>query len=89
MTATDLPNELINRVLEYVAVGAWVPLGDYLRLYPSETKEAVYTRRSRGFWQDGKHTSLKKGAGLWVNLIEVNKWASKTESKEKSALPKA
>ena len=58
--------------------GWWVPLEAYLRDY-ADTKEAVYTRRSKGVWQDGVHSKFVKGSGIWVNLVEVNSWVAKSE----------
>ncbi|WP_454735458.1 hypothetical protein [Cupriavidus necator] len=51
----------------------WVPLKRYCEL-TSESAHTVYCRRSAGIWIDGKQTKKVPGAGVWVNLREVEKW---------------
>lgn len=71
------------RLLELLDVamrdGWWVPLEAYLAAYPGESKEAIYTRRSKAIWMDGVHSKFVKGGGLWINLIAVNQWVAKSE----------
>jgi hypothetical protein len=76
--------EVLKAVVE--RDGLWVPIETYLAMHPSETKEGVYTRRGRGFWKDGVECKVIKGAGLWINLLAVNRWASnaKCESRKES-----
>lgn len=56
--------------------GWWIPIDAYLRDY-EDTREAVYSRRSKGIWQDGIHSKFVQGGGLWINLPEVRKWGAK------------
>jgi hypothetical protein len=63
--------------------GAWVPLECYCDNY-NETRDAVYSRRAKGIWQDGVHCKFVKGGGLWINLIAVNTWAAKSELRRAS-----
>lgn len=51
----------------------WVPVKRYCEL-TGETANAVRVRRCRGIWIDGKHAKAVPGAGVWVNLEEVEKW---------------
>lgn len=59
--------------------GWWVPLDEYLAKHAGETAKAVYNRRSNGIWEDGVHSKVVQGGGLWVNLLAVNAWAAKSE----------
>lgn len=64
--------------------GWWVPVETYLASYPGETREAIYSRRSKGLWQDGVHSKFVKGAGLWINLMAVNSWVAKSALRQAS-----
>lgn len=69
-------NEQLLKLLEAIARdGWWVPLDCYVAAY-HETKEAVWSRRRRGVWQDDVHLRELKGGGIWVNLLAVNRWAA-------------
>lgn len=72
-----------NLLEEVLRDGWWVPIEAYLRDY-DETREAVHTRRSKGIWQDGVHSKFVAGGGLWINLLAVNQWAAKSESRRGS-----
>lgn len=50
----------------------WVRLAEYCKR-TGETAYAIYKRRARGIWQEGRHIQMRHG-GLWVNLPEVKKW---------------
>lgn len=50
----------------------WVRVEAYCAL-TGETKKAVFRRREKGQWRDGKHTKIANGR-LWVNLIEADLW---------------
>ena len=76
MDLTELPKEFIEN-------GWWVPLTTYLAYHPGETEAAVYARKSKGIWRDGIECKFIKGAGLWINRIAVNRWASTSKSREK------
>lgn len=71
------------RLLELLEVvlrdGWWVPLETYLANYPGESKEAIYSRRSKTLWKDGIHSKFVKGGGLWINLVAVNAWVARSE----------
>lgn len=77
-------NPIVVQILEaLVRDGAWVPLDCYLRLY-TDTKRAVYSRRSRGDWKDGIHSKIIKGGGLWINLLAVNEWAAQAKCESRT-----
>jgi hypothetical protein len=67
--------------------GWWVDVDSYLADRPGETREAVYTRRSKSVWKDGIHCKVIKGAGLWINLLAVNRWASEAKCESRKASP--
>ncbi|MBW7567842.1 hypothetical protein KIF53_15655 [Chromobacterium subtsugae] len=50
----------------------WVTLTKYCE-DSGDTKDAVYNRRRRGTWLDGRECKLVSGK-LWVNTEAVKKW---------------
>ena len=68
--------ELIELVEAVLRDGLWVPLDGYLAVY-KDTKRAVYSRRGAGYWLDGIHAKRVAGAGIWVNLLAVHRWAAR------------
>lgn len=58
---------------------AWVPLKRYCRIV-GELPGTVHTRISRGTWKMGVQVNKPKGGDLWVNLLEVQLWASGKKS---------
>lgn len=55
----------------------WVKLGKYCEL-SGDTEDAVYNRRRKGVWLDGRECKLVHGS-LWVNTEAVNEWIEKTK----------
>jgi hypothetical protein len=72
-------SELLATLKALLREGWWVDRKTYLAERPGETRDAVYTRRSKGIWRDGVECKLIKGAGLWIDLIAVNKWAAEAK----------
>jgi len=57
---------------------SWVKLSQYCRL-SGDTPEAVYTKRRRGIWLEGREAKIAGDGSLWVSLDAVNEWV-KTSS---------
>lgn len=81
MISRNANSELLATLKALLREGWWVDLDTYLAERPGETREAVYTRRSKGIWRDGVECKLIAGAGLWVDLVAVNRWASSARAK--------
>jgi hypothetical protein len=75
--------DLVALLAAVTADGWWIPAERYAELY-GESVDAVKTRKSKGIWRDGVECSTLKGGGLWVNLIAVNAWAARRESRRES-----
>lgn len=55
-------------------LGGWIPLEQYLKMFPSETANKVYKRVQQGAWQVQVHYAAPKGSTAWVNLIAIRLW---------------
>src|SRR5262245_45063097 len=53
----------------------WVKLSKYCCL-SGDTPEAVYTKRRRGIWLDGRESKVAGDGSMWVNLDAVNEWVN-------------
>lgn len=54
----------------------WIPQHLYLERF-GEEKTTIDERIKRKHWIKGVHYNVPKGSkGRWINLEEVNKWAS-------------
>lgn len=76
--ASKAPSEMSDE--EYSAwvmeqlMGGWVPLAQYMRLYPEETKAKIDTRIARKVWIRGVHYEVPPQSRAWVNLIAIRVW---------------
>lgn len=52
---------------------AWVKLPKYCEL-SGDTKNAVYAKRKKGIWLDGRQCTVGPDGNLWINLKEVELW---------------
>lgn len=55
-------------------MGGWIPLRQYLRMYPEETQAKIDTRLSRKVWKRGVHYVTPAHSRAWVNLIKIREW---------------
>lgn len=65
--------EFVEKCLRDIMNG-WVPLEQYLKMYPTETINKVHKRVQQGAWQRQVHYAAPKGSAAWVNLIAIRAW---------------
>jgi hypothetical protein len=55
-------------------MGGWIPLAQYLRMFPDESANAVYKRVQSGVWRKQVHYVAPQGSPAWVNLPAIRLW---------------
>lgn len=51
----------------------WVTVKKYCEV-TGDSPKAIYARRSKGIWIDGKHAKKVPGLGVVINVEEINRW---------------
>lgn len=65
--------EFVEKCLRDIMHG-WVPMEQYLKMYPTETAAKVHKRVQNKAWQKQVHYAAPKGSAAWVNLIAIRSW---------------